>query len=220
MIRQCLIFVSALILYGNLQAQEIKLPEKLPELKATEMSQLGTLDAGLAVGQKPAGFTVNSHLGESVSLDSLLQDKGPLLVVFYRGGWCPYCNVQIRQLAEAWPEFKKRGITPVLVSADKPDASAMAQATYKIPFPVLSDPDLKAHAAFDVIIEVDDATVDKYRDYGIVLEDWSGRDHHKIAAPGIFLLDSSGQVQWAHVSKDYRTRPSVQQLLAMLDARD
>ncbi|MBN8430846.1 AhpC/TSA family protein [Microbulbifer salipaludis] len=200
-------------------AQDIALPKKLPELAETNSADLGKVEAGLKVGDTPADFSVRTHKGEAVSLNSLLKMDAPILVVFYRGGWCPYCNVQIRQLAEAWPEFEKRGVTPVLISVDKPDASALAKATYEIPFPVLSDPELKAHEAFDVVVEIDDATAEKYKTYGIVLEDWSGKDHHKVAAPGIFLVNADGAVAWAHVSQDYKTRPSVVQLLGMLDAR-
>ncbi|WP_299591436.1 peroxiredoxin-like family protein [uncultured Microbulbifer sp.] len=215
-----LLVAAALTLCSfNVLSQDIRLPEKLPDLAETENADLGKVETGLKAGEKPADFSVLTHKGKEKSLESLLKENAPILVVFYRGGWCPYCNVQIRQLAEAWPEFEKRGVTPVLISADKPDAGAMAKATYEIPFPVLSDPDLKAHEAFDVVVQIDDATAEKYKTYGIVLEDWSGKDHHKIAAPGIFLVDADGTVEWAHVSKDYKTRPSVDQLLGMLDAR-
>lgn len=210
--------ICALLLAAPLSAQDLELPERLPELQEADISSLGQSDTGIAVGKKVPAFSVVTHKGESMALSRLL-GQAPIMVVFYRGGWCPYCNTQIRQLTEAWPEFERRGVTPVLISADKPDASAMAQATYEIPFPVLSDPDLKAHEAFDVVVQIDDATAKKYRGYGIVLEDWSGRDHHKIAAPGVFLLDGNGIVQWAHVSEDYKTRPSVEQLLAVLDSR-
>lgn len=216
-----LLFSLLLAVFSTgLTAQEISLPKKLPELSVTQDEKLGTMESGLKAGDNPVNFSVQSHKGEQVKLSELLKAKAPLMVIFYRGGWCPYCNVQIRQLAEAWPEFEKRGVTPVLISVDKPDASAMAKATYEIPFPVLSDPDLKAHEAFDVVVQIDDATAEKYKNWGIVLEDWSGKDHHKIAAPGIFLLDKSGTVQWAHVSQDYKTRPSVEQLLTVLDSRN
>jgi len=216
MFRHWILCLCCLSLAFTVDAQEIKLPEKLPELSITDQVDLGTVESGLKAGDAVKDFSVATHQGQPVSLSQLLQDA-PILVIFYRGGWCPYCNVQIRALSQAWPEFQSRGVTPVLISADKADASAMAKATYEIPFPVLSDPELKAHEAFDVVVEIDDTTAKKYRTYGIVLEDWSGQDHHKIAAPGIFLLDKSGKVQWAHVSQDYRTRPSVAQLLAMLD---
>ncbi|WP_406829082.1 peroxiredoxin-like family protein [Microbulbifer sp. ARAS458-1] len=219
--RRVLCLFSLLLgIFSGVQAEDVKLPERLPELSVTEDAALGTGDVGLKAGAKPEDFTVRDHKGDAISLRSLVAYKAPILVIFYRGGWCPYCNVQIRQLAEAWPEFEKRGVTPVLISADKPDAGAMAKATYEIPFPVLSDPDLKAHEAFDVVVQIDDATVEKYKTYGIVLEDWSGRDHHKIAAPGIFLVNKEGVVEWAHVSKDYKTRPSVGQLLEVLDSRN
>ncbi|MBB5212107.1 peroxiredoxin-like family protein [Microbulbifer hydrolyticus] len=214
--------IAALVAIFSLSAlaQDISLPENLPQLGETKNTDLGKVEVGLQAGDTPADFSVMNHKGKDVSLAALLKSNAPILVVFYRGGWCPYCNVQIRQLAEAWPEFEKRGVTPVLISVDKPDASAMAKATYEIPFPVLSDPELKAHEAFDVVVEIDDATAEKYKTYGIVLEDWSGKDHHKIAAPGIFLVGADGGVEWAHVSRDYKTRPSVEQLFGMLDARN
>lgn len=218
MLNKMLLLVGALSIAFALNAQELKLPEKLPELKVSSEASLGKGTQGLRPGAAVPKFSIDSHKGEPVSWGSLLE-RAPLLVVFYRGGWCPYCNVQIRQLTEAWPEFEKRGVTPVLISADKPDAAAIAQAGYSIPFPVLSDPDMVAHKVFDVVVQIDEATAKKYREYGIVLEDWSGREHHQIGAPGVFLVAKNGRVTWAHVSADYRERPSVAQLLAAIDAQ-
>jgi peroxiredoxin len=82
--------------------------------------------------------------GLEVRLSDLMR-RGPLLLVFYRGGWCPYCNFQIRELTAAYPEYGKRGVTPVAISVDRVEESAKTLATYSIPFPVLSDPELAAH---------------------------------------------------------------------------
>lgn len=201
---------------------ELKLPEGFKaEVATTSPEKLGSNDQGVGLipGTKVEDFTVNNHEGEPVSF-SALTAKSPLLVVFYRGGWCPYCNVQIKQLTEAYPAFSERGVLPVLISVDKPHAAALAQRTYEIPFPVLSDPELAAHTSFDVIMTVDDATVEQYKGYGIDLEAWSSQDHHKIAVSSAFIVDSDGVVQWAHTSMDYKTRPSVEQLLEMIDATE
>ena len=188
-------------------ARELTLPNSLPPLKATSAAALGTLEgAGLVPGSTVPEFTVQDHLGESVSWSSL-QTKGTLLVVFYRGGWCPYCNQQIRQLTEAW------------ISADKPDAAALASRTYEIPFPVLSDPGLVAHELFKVTTELDTALIPKYREYGIDLAEWNGKGHHRYAVASAFLIDEQGVVVWSHSAKDYKTRPSVEQLLQVIDAR-
>lgn len=202
-------------------ADELALPEVEVPLGVTADETLGSRadDIGLPVGTRVAGFTIDSHEGDPTSLDALLEDA-PLLVIFYRGGWCPYCNAQIRQLTEAYPEFEQRGVLPVLISVDETDAAALAQRSYEIPFPVLSDPDLEAHEAFDVVMSVDAETVEQYKNYGIDLEAWSKRDHHKIAVSSAFIVDGGGVVRWAHTSPDYKTRPSPEQLLAALDSVD
>jgi len=196
----------------------LSLPTGEADLGVTAAEVLGTNDEGigLAPGDKVASFNVHSFDGEAVSWQGLLE-RAPLLVVFYRGGWCPYCNVQIRQLTLAYPKFEERGILPVLISVDRPDASSLVQNAYEIPFPVLSDPALSAHEAFAVTMEVDAATVERYKEYGIDLPAWSGREDHKIAVPSAFFVDKSGVVRWAHSARDYRVRPSPQQLLDVAD---
>ena len=187
-------------------------------LSQTPEASLGSHDQGVGIkkGNKVAEFTANTHDGLKTDLSALLK-RAPLMIVFYRGGWCPYCNLQIRELTKEWPKFKSRGVTPVLISADSVDGAALASAAYKIPFPVLSDTNLAAHNAFNVTLDVDDKTYKLYQSYGIELEAWSGKGHHKIAVSSAFLVDAEGVVQWAHTSKDYKTRPSARQLLSVID---
>ncbi len=188
------------------------------QLQVTPGAQLGTVEdrIGLAVGQKVPDFASQTYGGAPVTFHELLQEA-PLLVVFYRGGWCAYCNVQVRQMTVAADEFAGRGVTPVLISVDRPEAASLAQKSYEIPFPVISDPDLAAHRAFNVVFRLDAETREKYKTYGIVLDEWSGRDHGSFAVASAFLVDASGQVLWSHASTDYKTRPSIAQLLQVLD---
>ena len=210
--------VALCCVYTASHAGEIQLPAELPQLEVTAAADLGTLadDIGLPPGTIVPGFTVNDHQGNSITLEEL-KTRGNLLVVFYRGGRCPYCNRQIRQLTEARPAFKQREVVPVLISVDKPDAAAMAMRTYEIPFPVLSDPDLVVHDLFKVTMQLDDKLIPKYREYGINVEDWSGRTHHKFAVASVFLINQAGVVVWSHSALDYKTRPSVEQLLRVID---
>ncbi len=197
----------------------LELPAELPELNVTAAGVLGSNEEGigLKVGDRVANFSVQTHDGQPASMEGLLKANSTLLVIFYRGGWCPYCNRQIRELTEAWPEFEQRKITPVLISVDKTDGASLAQRTYEIPFPVLSDPELKAHRAFDVTFDVDDAMYERYKGYGLDLEQWSGQGHHKIAVAAAFFVNKKGVVTWAHTTKDYKTRPSAQQLLTVAE---
>ena len=224
--RTLAVFPLLFLLTLTTQAEtDLRLPPKTMNvpLAVTGDSQLGTNDRrpdghiiGLKAGAKVADFNLKAHNGEPINLEVLLEEA-PLLVIFYRGGWCPYCNVQIRQLTEAYPEFKKRGVFPVLISVDEIDGAALASRTYDIPFAVLSDPKLSAHTAFDVVMDVDAETYKQYQGYGIDLEKWSGQNHHKIAVSSAFIVDNTGTVKWAHTTMDYKTRPSPEQLLKVID---
>jgi peroxiredoxin len=190
-------------------------PPRAKETGTTPEGRLGTLPdgIGLAPGTKIPAATLESSEGKKVDLTA----EGAMLVVFYRGGWCPFCNFQIRDLTRAHPELAKRGVTPVAISVDRVAESAKTDASYDIPFPVLSDPDLVAHEAFRVVQEVSDEELEKLKGYGVDLEAHSGRTHHKIAVPAIFLVDGEGTILWAHADRDYKTRPSIEQLLAVVD---
>jgi len=101
---------------------------------------------------------------------------------------------------------------------DRPSESAITDAEWEIPYPVLSDPDLALIKAFHVDFKVPDELIERYMEMGHNLENASGRDHHTIAVPSIFLIDAKGVVRWAHADEDYKTRPSAEQVITAISA--
>jgi peroxiredoxin len=138
------------------------------------------------------------------------------MLFFYRGGWCPFCNSQIHGVTEAYPGFRARGITPVFLSAERPDEAARLSTAYEVPFPILSDPDIAALRAFRVTYRLEGEELRELARFGIDLERTSGRDHHTIAIPSIFLI-WHGVIRWAHSDPDFTVRPSPEQLFEVLD---
>lgn len=191
----------------------------MKEFNATPADALGKLppEIGIPLGQPAPNVALHDAIGRVVQLGDLIK-KGPILIVFYRGGWCPYCNFQIHEFAQAYPEYLKRGVTLVAISVDKEDEAAKTEAAYTIPFPVLSDPELLAHSAFRVVHRADEAEAAKLKGYGIDLEKSSGKTHHAFAIPALFLVDKTGVVRWAHAELDYKVRPRTRQILAAIDA--
>lgn len=116
------------------------------------------------------------------------------------------------------PAFKAMGILPVFVSADSAPESRKTQEGADVPFPVLADPDLAAHRAFAVTNRVDAATYAKLIGYRIHLEKASGRTHHTIAIPSMFLIDTQGVVRFAHADPKYKVRPTTAQVLTAIAA--
>jgi peroxiredoxin len=191
----------------------------MKEYSAPSPDRLGVLatNTGVPVGQKVPDVHARDLDGKDVVLSSLYS-KSPILLAFYRGGWCPYCNSEIHALTTAYPEYQKRGVMPVAISVDTPSAEAKTKATYAIPFPVLSDSDAIVIEAFHVVRKVGDDELAKMKGFGVDLESYSGKTHHEIAIPALFLIDRSGVVRWAHSDPDIKVRPSTAQILAAIDA--
>lgn len=191
----------------------------LPKKKATSAPEAAGVVApeiGVTVNTPVPSLSARDLKGEAVSLDQLFA-QGPTLLVFYRGGWCPYCNHQMYALSQAAPDFAAAGVKLAAISVDKPDAASLTQASWSIPFPVLSDSELAVHEAFKVVFHVDAETRDKYKGWGIDLEAASGRTDGAIAVPSMFLV-KDGAVAWAHTDPAYKVRPTPEQVLASLKA--
>ncbi len=189
-----------------------------PSLTVTAADKLGTAPAGvgLAVGDRAPDGQLPDDTGAPRALTELYA-MGPTFVVFYRGGWCPFCNVQLRELSEAKAEFDQRGVKLVAISVDQPSEEAVTQAKQGVAFPMLSDSDLTIHKAFKVVHVPGAAEAKALAGYGIDLAKHSGQDHGSFAVPAVFMIDETGVIRFAHVDEDYKVRPSVAQLLAVAD---
>ncbi len=173
---------------------------------------LGRRELGAAEGEEVEPYRCHDREGQPVDREALLE-IAPAMVVFYRGGWCPYSTFQIKRLGELAARFEEVDVTPIRVSVDRVEGAAKAGDHYEIPFPMWSDPDHSMHDAFGITLELDPATLTAYREQGQDLEAWSGRTHHKVAASGAFLVDREGLIRWVHVSRDHERRPTATQLL-------
>jgi peroxiredoxin len=183
-------------------------------LQETAADRLGSVPPGfgLEVGSKAPDATLPDVTGQSQRL-SALYAGGPVFVVFYRGGWCPFCNLQLHRLAAALPQFQQKGLQIAAISVDTPGEEAKTQAKQGVAFPMLSDSDLAVHKAFHVVHVPPDAEAKALAGYGIDLEKYSGQRHHSFAVPAIFLIDRTGTIRWQHVDQDYKTRPTPEQML-------
>ncbi len=188
----------------------------------TADDKLGTRapGTGLALATPAPTASVRDLEGKLVQLENVWS-QGPALLVFYRGGWCPYCNWQLHQLSESFDAFASRGVRIAAISVDRvANAAALAEAR-GLPFPVFSDAKLAAHRAFRVVHELDADTVAKLRGYGIDVQAASGEAHQSIAVPAVFIIGRVGgspaSVHFVHSDNDYATRPDPDQLLALFD---
>ena len=138
----------------------------------------------------------------------------PVVLVFYRGGWCPFCNRQLSELREADRELEELGFEIVFASADRPEALEPSLRDTSLVYTLVSDNDLVAARAFGIAYEVDDATVQRYEGTAMDLDEASGRDHHWLPAPAVWIISTDGTIQFGYVNPNYRVRVSPSVVMA------
>jgi len=189
------------------------------ELTAPEGPML-TDAPGLRVGDRAPDFEASTYAGGSVRLSELYK-KGPVVLVFYRGAWCPYCNVHLQSFQSRLPEIQGAGASVVAVSVDKPEYAAKAAGAGSLGFEVISDPDALILEAYRLVFRVPEALAAKYKDeYLIDLEAHSGRADHVIAVPATYIVDSKGVIRFAYADLDYKVRASPEQVLSALASEE
>lgn len=166
----------------------------------------------LSVGAKAPSVTVRTAAGADFTLDPGNLAR-PTVLVFYRGGWCPYCNVHLGALAKAEQELADLGFDRYFLSADRPEILHSSLEDASTPFTLLSDANMSAARAFGIAFRVDDATFARYKSFGIDLEAASGQTHHELPVPAVFILDRAGVIRFAHANPDYTVRLAAEPLL-------
>lgn len=176
----------------------------------------GLEDRALKPGLLAPDFMLPDPKGRLLRLYSLLI-QGLVVLVFYRGGWCPYCNLHLRGFQRALPELKKFGAQLVAVSPQLPDNSLTTQEKDQLTFPVLSDVGNKVASRFGVVFQLGEQLQELYRQFGHPLDLFNGPDGQQhLPVPATFLIDRSGRIRLAHVDADYTQRLDPDDVVAKL----
>ncbi|MFG0290017.1 MAG: peroxiredoxin-like family protein [Rhodopirellula sp. JB044] len=190
---------------ANTRKNNPNFAKKVDELlSSAEVFQSGA--NALDVGQNAPDFTLPTPLGKSVSLSNLITN-GPVVVTFYRGSWCPYCNLQLRAMQQRLPEIRALGAELAAISPEMPDNSLSHEEQETLEFPVLSDHDARVAAEYGVAWEVPELILEHMRnDRNLELSAINGGNGSVLPIPATFVIDRDGVVTWRFVDVDYRHR--------------
>jgi peroxiredoxin len=168
------------------------------------------------VGDKAIPFSLPDPQGRNIELQSLL-DKGPVVLTFYRGVWCPYCNLQLKTYQEILPQITQAGATLVAISPMTPDNSLSMQEQNNLQFHVLSDVEKQTTRAYTTVFKNSPATIQAMSDLGYDFYGFYGDESGEIPVPATFVIDQEGVITFASAdSGDYRDRAEPNDLLAAL----
>lgn len=180
-----------------------------------ELRASGLAGGALKVGDLAPVFSLTDPDGVTVSSAELLK-KGPLVVSFYRGVWCPYCNMDLQALQAELPQINALGANLVAVSPQTASNSRKSTRQNNLTFPVLNDIHNDVAAAFGVRYQMPDYLIELYKSLKNDLPGFNGDDSWTLPMPGRFVIDTDGTIIYAEVDPDYTNRPETELLLPSL----
>ncbi|SAK49183.1 AhpC/TSA family protein [Caballeronia pedi] len=188
-----------------------------PMHRATnELIASGAANRAKKVGDVAPTFILQDADGNTVSSTELLT-KGALVISFYRGVWCPYCNIELQSLQEALPTIRELGGNLVAISPQTAPNSRRSARENKLDFPILSDPGNEVAAAFGLRFTLPDYLVDLYKNvFKNDLQVVNGDPSWTLPMPARYVIGKNGDVVYADVNPDYTTRPDPEELLPAL----
>ena len=166
---------------------------------------------GLFINSKAPDFRAKDQNGNEVSLKEM-RKKGPVVVVFYRGNWCPYCNRFLKKLQDSLQYLSEKGAQVVAIT---PEATEGIDSTIQktgVTFPVIYDQDMKIAEGYHVAFKVDDRTLARYKSAGIDLLKNNQQKNAQLPVPAVYIVNREGSVTFRYFDEDYRKRVSVAEI--------
>jgi len=172
---------------------------------------------GLFIHSKAPDFKAKDLTGETVSLKDLRR-KGPVVIIFYRGNWCPYCNKELSHLQDSLQLIKDKGASLVAITPETQEGIIKTAEKTKAQFPIIWDEDLKIMKGYDVAFKVDEKTVARYKNFDIDLAATNNQkpDDVYLPVPAVYIVDKEGNVTYRYFEPDYKKQVPVKEILKNL----
>lgn len=171
---------------------------------------------GLFINSKAPDFKAKDQNGNEIRLKELLK-KGKVVLIFYRGQWCPDCNRFLKKLEDSLQLIKDKGATVVAVTPELPENIKKTIEKTNADYSILYDEELKIMKAYDVEFEVPEVTLERYHNTGIKLEELNGKKNgNYLPVPATYIIDKESTVTYRFFQPDYKKRPSIKEILSNL----
>jgi peroxiredoxin len=169
---------------------------------------------GLFINSKAPDFKAKDQNGNEIVLKDL-RKKGPVVLVFYRGYWCPYCNKELKRLEDSLQLIKDKGAQLIAITPEKQEGVAKTIEKIKASYSIITDDEMKIMKAYDVAYQVDDKTVSRYKMASIDLAANNGQKAGAVylPVPAVYIVNKDGEISYRFFDADYKNRPSIKVIL-------
>lgn len=197
-----------------------KAPQEAIEtmFKATaNLEKSGIVNNSLKVSEEAPDFELPDATGEKMKLSTLLEN-GSVVLNFYRGEWCPYCNLEIRAFQQMLPDFQATNAQVVAISPEQPNSSLTMKEKHELAFPVLSDVGNTVARSYGLVFTLDETLRPLYKSFGIDIPARNGDESFELPVPATYVVDAKGIVRYAYANADYTLRAEPTDVLAAAQA--
>jgi peroxiredoxin len=169
---------------------------------------------GLFINSKAPEFSVKDQSGKQVNLKEL-RKKGPVVLVFYRGNWCPYCNKELKRLEDSLQLIKDKGAELIAISPETQEGIVKTVEKTKAAYSIISDSDAKIMKAYGVAYTLDEKSLARYKSFDIDLSATNGQNPKSttLPVPAVYIISKEGTVKYRYFNEDYKKRPAVKEIL-------
>jgi peroxiredoxin len=192
-------------------------PKDEQEIMLAQMRNLiktGIMENVLKEGDTLPSFSLTEQTGQPIHSTHLMS-QGPLVISFYRGAWCPYCNMELKALQSVLPEIRKTGAELIAISPNHPDNGLSLKEKYDLKFEVLSDTDNLVAKKFGLVFPLEKNLWDNYKKAGMDLEVYNGNNKWEIPIPATYIVDK-GKIVLAYIDVDWTKRLEPSEIVSKL----
>jgi peroxiredoxin len=200
-------------------AWEAKAPEQIKKIYGegiADVTRQNIISKAKNSGDNAPNFTLKNATGKEVQLNDYLK-KGPVVLTWYRGGWCPYCNMTLHYLQEQLPNIQLKGANLLALTPEMPDKSMSTVEKHQLQFEVLSDIGNKVAKQYGIVFKLTDAVADTYQK-GFDLHGFNGDESDELPLAATYVIDQNGVIVYTFLDAEYTNRAEAKDILAALDS--
>lgn len=187
--------------------------DSINEIKENKLKE-NTLQIGNIIPDTPLHSIHNE-----VTLLSNIDYTNFLILNFYRGGWCPYCNMELREYEKLRKDFNLEGTDIIGISAERVELAKQTHSKNSLSLPIFTDVDAKLMKAIGIVFQLDEASKKEYKNFGMDLTKIHGNNNYELPVPAIYVINKKREIVYTHFEEDYMTRLEPKELLSIIKTK-